>query len=106
MAAEAFRVAVDGAVRLSGRLTFDTVARVRASVDAALGPQGWGQEAITFDLGAVGQADSAGLALLVQWRRAAERAGGQARFRDVPASLRAIAGLCGVEEHLFEPGAG
>lgn len=101
MAADPVRFDPDGVLRLSGPLTFDTAPEVGAAVGAALGTDGWREPALTFDLSAAGHADSAGLALLVQWRRAAHRAGGRIRFRGVPHTLRAIAGLCGVEDHLF-----
>lgn len=104
MAADPVRLDRNGAVRLSGPLTFDTAPAVDAAVGAALGADGWRRQPLTFDLSAAGHADSAGLALLVQWRRTARRAGGRIRFRGVPAPLRSIAGLCGVEGHLFEQG--
>ena len=102
MTSEAFRIAGDGTVRISGPLTFDTVEAVRAAARAALQPERWRGNAITFDLGAVGPADSAGLALLVDWRRTAHREGGRIHFRGTPPALRAIAALSGVEDHLFE----
>ena len=102
MAAEAFAVAADGAVRVSGPLTFDTVESVReAAARAGMGPGRWRADALTFDLSGVGPADSAGLALLVAWQRAARRAGGRIHFRGTPPALRAIAGLCGVDGDLF-----
>ena len=101
MAAEALETAADGTVRISGPLTFDTVEEVRAAAREALATLRRPGDTVTFDLGAVEQADSAGLALLVGWRRAAERAGGRIHFRGAPSALRAIAGLCGVEHHLF-----
>ena len=101
MGSETLDIAGDGTVRISGRLTFDTVEEVRAAVSAAMGPDRWRGEALTFDLGAVEHVDSAGLALLVGWRRTAHRAGGRIHFREVPGALRAIAGLCGVDGHLF-----
>ncbi len=102
MASEVFDIAGDGTVRVSGPLTFETVEEVRKAARAAMGRDGWRGEAITFDLGAVGPVDSAGLALLVEWRRTAHRRGGRIHFRGTPPALRAIAGLCGVERHLFE----
>ena len=102
MATEGFEVAADGTVRITGPLTFDTVEEVRAAARAALGPDRWREQALTFDLAAVGRADSAGLALLVDWRRIAHREGGRVHFRGTPRSLRAIAGLSGVEGYLFE----
>ena len=103
MASEAVAVAGDGTVRVSGRLTFETVEEVRAVVRSAVGPERWGGATLTFDLGSVEHADSAGLALLVAWRRAAHRAGGRIHFRCTPPALRSIAGLCGVDRHLFGP---
>ena len=101
-ASSALHIASDGTVRISGPLTFDTVEEVKAAARTAMGPARWHAEPITFDLGAVGPADSAGLALLVEWRRAAHRGGGRIHFRETPSALRAIASLCGVDGHLFE----
>ena len=101
MASEAFDVAGDGTVRISGPLTFDTVEEVRAAARAGLGPDRWREPALAFDLGGVGPADSAGLALLVEWQRSARREGGRIHFRRTPSALRAIARLCGVDRHLF-----
>ena len=101
MAGEVFDIAGDGTVRVSGPLTFDTVEVVRAAARAGLGRDGWRGEALTFDLAGVGPADSAGLALLVGWKRAAHREGVRIHFRGTPPALRAIARLCGVDGHLF-----
>ena len=101
MASEAIEIDGDGAVRIAGRLTFDTVEEVRTAARAALGRVRWRGETVTFDLASVEQADSAGLALLVAWRRTALRQGGRIHFRGTPPALRSIAGLCGVDGHLF-----
>lgn len=101
MTGKALDIAPDGAIRISGRLTFATAETVRTAVRAAMAPGRWRGQSVTFDLGAVEEADSAGLALLVEWRRAAHREGGRIHFRGTPPALRAIAGLCGVENHLF-----
>lgn len=101
MAGEGFGIAADGTVRISGPLTFDTVETVRAATRAGVGSERWREAALTFDLAGVGPADSAGLALLVEWQRTARRAGGRIHFRGTPPALRAIAGLCGVDGHLF-----
>ena len=101
MAAEPFHVDGDGTVRVSGPLTFDTVEAVRAAARAGMGPERWREGALAFDLGGVRTADSAGLALLVSWQRAARREGGGIHFRGTPPALRAIAGLCGVDRDLF-----
>ena len=103
MTTEGFAVTVagDGALRISGRLTFDTVEAVRAAARIALGSARSSGEVVTFDLDAVEQADSAGLALLVEWRRTALPRRGRIHFRGAPPALRSIAGMCGVADHLF-----
>ena len=103
MTIDALAFTGDGAVRVSGRLTFETVESVRAAARTAIAPDRWRGETLTFDLGCVEHADSAGLALLVQWRRTAHREGGRIHFRRPPSALRSIAGLCGVDRHLFGP---
>lgn len=101
-----FSLGRDGAThRIGGALTFETVAEVRAALSEGLGPGGWsagaGGDEHVFDLNGVNTVDSAGLALLVQWHRAARGAGGRIRFEGVPDALRAIARLCNVDAHLF-----
>ena len=101
MATDVFAVAEDGTVRVSGPLTFATVEEVRAAARVGMGSERWREEGLTFDLGGVGPVDSAGLALLVAWQRTARREGGRIHFRATSPALRAIAGLCGVDGHLF-----
>lgn len=55
-----------------------------------------GTAPVTVDLRAVERIDSAGLALLLGWSRQARERGSHLRCRNVPATLRALAGLCGV----------
>ena len=102
MTSDRFDIAGDGTIRVSGPLTFDTVEAVRAAARAEMGPARWREESLTFDLGGIEAADSAGLALLVGWQRTARRAGGRIHFRGTPAALKAIAGLSGVDGDLFE----
>lgn len=101
MATDRFGIDGDGTVRVAGPLTFDTVEEVRAAARAGMGPERWRERSLTFDLGGIEAADSAGLALLVAWQRTARREGGWIHFRDTPAALRAVAGLCGVDGDLF-----
>ncbi len=56
--------------------------------------------AIEIDLKGVTRADSAGLALLVEWLRAAERAGKSISFVNVPVQLSSIARISGLDEIL------
>lgn len=77
----------DDAIEVSGPLTFDTVPRVLADSIAwfAHGPGD-----VTVDLKEVSRADSAGLALLVEWLRLAKGAGRDLRLTNVPEQLRSI----------------
>ena len=76
----AAQVRIDGsapAYRLTGALTFDTVAMLAAPRDAH-----------TIDLGGLAATDSAGLALLLEWWRQAQMQGRKLVFTAVPARLR------------------
>lgn len=85
----------DGTLVVTGALTFSTVdvavyERSRALVgDAAV-------QAV--DLSGVSAADSAGLALLIEWQSVARAGGRSLALRGVPAGLRAIADISDVEQ--------
>lgn len=86
----------DGRFTLSGEVGFGNAA---ALLDAGL--ERFGAEGpVEVDLGGVTHADSAGVALLVEWVAAARRAGRELRFSAVPGQVRAIARLGGVEDFL------
>ncbi|MDT3670840.1 MAG: STAS domain-containing protein [Aromatoleum sp.] len=82
-------------LRLAGALTMSTVgARVAAGhAKAAAGE-------LTVDLSAVSEADSAALALLFDWMRAAREGGHTLSVTGVSAELRTLAALYGVDELL------
>ncbi|HEY5718813.1 MAG TPA: STAS domain-containing protein [Gammaproteobacteria bacterium] len=102
MAAEPqLRVGDDGRVALRGALGF---AEVPGLVSAAAGLFD-GRGELTLDLAGVGRGDSAGVALLLEWRRAARRAGCELHYRNLPESLLAIARVCGVDTLLPLDGA-
>ena len=46
---------------------------------------------LDIDLGGVGESDSAGLALLIEWLRAARQGNKAIRFANVPAQIEALA---------------
>lgn len=77
----------DDAIEVSGPLTFDTVPGVLAETAGWFRP---GAGDVTVDLRAVRRADSAGLALLVEWLRLAKDAGRPLRLVGVPAQLLSI----------------
>jgi phospholipid transport system transporter-binding protein len=85
-----------GRYRLESELTFATVAALRplglTALAAAPGP------AVVIDLGAATQADSAGLALLVDWLAAARAGARELRFEGLSPTLRALAQLSDVED--------
>jgi phospholipid transport system transporter-binding protein len=86
----------DGSWLLQGELGYMSV----PSVLQHAGVNMLGKERITVDLKGVTRADSAGLALLVEWLRESENAGNSIEFVNVPAQLLSIARVCGLEEIL------
>ncbi len=55
---------------------------------------------MTVDLGGVVRADSAGLAVLVAWSRQSRTSGQPLSFVNIPAQLRSLAAVSGVESLL------
>ncbi|MCW8919211.1 MAG: STAS domain-containing protein [Gammaproteobacteria bacterium] len=78
-----------GAFQVSGELSFATVNDVLAQSRETLFAHPAGQ--LDLDLGGVNRADSAGLALLIQWMRMARAAHCEIRFHHLPEQLLAIA---------------
>lgn len=87
----------DGCYRVIGRLTFATVPALEGAVDGADDAP-----ALSFDLSGVEHADSAGVALIVAWARAARRKGKVIGFLNVPAQMQAVARVSGLERLLPE----
>jgi len=79
-------------LRLDGALTMSGVGRHLAEgrARAAAGD-------LDVDLSAVTEADSAALALLLDWRRTARAAGHTLTVSGLPAGLRSLAALYGVD---------
>ena len=86
----------DGSWLLQGELGYMSV----PSVLQHAGVNMLGKERLTVDLKGVTRADSAGLALLVEWLRESELDGNSIKFVNVPAQLLSIARVCGLEEIL------
>lgn len=55
-----------------------------------------------FDLAAIKVADSSAVAVLLEWKRAARKAGTPLSYVNVPASLQSLAALYGVDAFLVE----
>ncbi len=86
--------------RLSGTLDFASVPELFAQTDELLaeGP-------VELDLSGV-EPTSAGVALLIEWRRQAHRRGVELNLRALPDAMRRVAGLAQVEGLLtgaYEP---
>lgn len=80
------RVAVEGDITLDALATWlDT-------------PVAWPAVPVTtVDFGAVGAVDSAAIALLLAWQRAARAAGVELRLHGAPPAVASLAALYGVE---------
>lgn len=75
-------------LRVSGELTFATVTTLLAQSRPLFERLG---EHIEVELGGVERADSAGLAILIEWMRLANTRGGSIRFSRLPEQMLAIA---------------
>lgn len=89
------KVADDGRLLVSGELSM-------ATVPGLLHQAHWqtGDAEIYIDLQGVERADSAGVALLVEWQRDASRQQRSISFQNIPSQMLAIARLSGVDELL------
>jgi phospholipid transport system transporter-binding protein len=82
---------------VTGSMTMDSVAKLLEASKPLVTPQTG-----VVDLARVDRVDSAGVAVLLAWRRRAAAEGKPLRFADVPASLTSLALLYGVEEMLAD----
>ncbi len=83
--------AADGIVRLSGNLTFESVPQLYREMERRLPAA---DPVTTIDLGGVTAADSAGLALLLEWQSRQRQRGRELTMRGAPGNLLRLAGLC------------
>lgn len=86
----------DGRLTVRGELSFVSVPglwRDCRKTCAAVGD-------IDIDLGQVSRSDSAGLALLVEWLREAQRSGARLRFFNIPPQMLEMARASGLEQIL------
>jgi phospholipid transport system transporter-binding protein len=79
-----------GTIHVSGELTFSTVTALNGHAEKLFASQSGD---LTIDLGGVNRADSAGLALLIEWLRWARQHGVALRFRHMPTQMRTIAAV-------------
>jgi phospholipid transport system transporter-binding protein len=87
-----------GVLRAEGALTFATARAALATGVAALSAAA--TDAVEIDCRAVNPADSAGLAVLLDWLAAARGAGRSLRYVNLPQDLEGLAHISEVEELL------
>jgi len=82
---------------IQGALTFDTVP------DWFAKGSGWfsGDSELIIDLSGVTRADSAGLALLIEWLRLARSAKRPLRFTNIPDQVLTLTRINGLQDTLF-----
>ncbi len=85
-----------GHYRLSGELSFASVPALLGQAQTLFGDAG----DIRVSLAGVSRADSAGVALLIEWRRESDHRGRSIAFTDIPPQMLALAQVCGVDELL------
>ncbi len=88
----------DGCYRLPEALTFVTTPRLYLQTGEVFTTP---LARLTFDLAGVQRVDSAGLALLLEWLREAQRRGKEIRFQNIPGQLAAIAKVSGLNDILI-----
>lgn len=86
---------------LQGALSFETVPGVLVESDKYAGRTDL-PDRLTIDFAQVTHVDSSAVALLLEWRRRAQRSGRTLIFVNLPHTLVALAGLYGVQE-LIQP---
>jgi len=83
-------------ILVSGELTFDTAASGIDMTDQLFAEV----DPLDIDLSEVSRSDSAGLALLIEWMRQAEKLDKPIRYFNMPAQMLAMAEASGLEELL------
>ena len=83
-------------VRVTGPLRLDTVAEVHQNLKL----QSITTKSVQFDLGGVKDADSAAVALCIEWVTQAQQHNLEIRFVDMPENLKRIARVNNVESLL------
>ncbi len=87
----------EGVFAMSGRLTFQTVPRFQEQA----GPLLQGMQPVTIDMQGVTLADSAGLALMIEWLQSARTARRQLVFTNLPEQMSDLIRVNGLTQ-VFE----
>ena len=83
---------------ISGALTFKSIDK--AALKLCRQKLQFSQQSIVIDLQQVSNADSAGLALVIEWIKQAEQQQTRLYFQNIPQQLLALAKLSGFEHRL------
>ena len=94
---DGFLARADGHYEIRGQLTFETVPRYFSHTPQMF-PGGHGP--VTVDLAGVTLADSAGIALLVEWQQQARVANRALQFANIPEQVRKVIHVSGLQ-HAF-----
>lgn len=86
----------NGSFALRGEMSFQTAHLILKASEAAFA----GHDSLQVDMSRVARADSAGLALLLEWKARAARRGATIGYVELPASLVAIARTSDVSDLL------
>jgi len=86
----------DGRLEIQGELSFASVPALWQECREHCASGG----AVDIDLRQVSRSDSAGLALLVEWLRDAQRSGANLRFFNIPAQMLEMARASGLDQIL------
>lgn len=93
--ADGFVARHDGTFAINGLLTFETVPEFLNRTSTWLSSD---SEMITIDMKNVSKADSAGLALMVEWLRQAREAKRRIRFVNIPEQLNHLIRVSGLQQ--------
>lgn len=94
MTENGFAVRDNGAFALSGRMTFQTVPQFLGHTDEWLRS---GAKTVMIDMQGVTLADSAGLALMIEWLQLARAAKRQLVFTNIPEQVSHLIRVNGLE---------
>ena len=86
----------DGRLQLTGELNFKTVPPLAVNSKNLFD----NNNHLNVDLDGVSRADSAGVALLIEWQRRAKKQNKSISFQNIPSQMLSIAKLSGVDELL------
>ena len=95
MTENSFTVRDNGVFALSGRMTFQTVPQFLAHTDEWLQS---GTHEVTIDMHGITLADSAGLALMLEWLQRARVANRQLVFTNLPEQMRHLISVNGLRQ--------